>query len=197
MNDLTPAVDRMTTLLEGVRDEQLGSATPCTNYTLGDLLDHIGGLSWAFAAAATKSPDERLSAPPPPPDASRLGTDWRSRIPADLAGLAEAWKDPAAWTGMTKAGGVEMPGEVCGLVALNELVLHGWDVARASGQRYECDQASLDACLGLVAQFTGPGSESLRGDAFGPVVEVPPDAPPLDRLVGLSGRNPGWSPVNG
>jgi len=45
--------------------------------------------------------------------------------------LAGAWQEPDAWTGMTVAGPVEMPGEIAGLVALNELVIHGWDVARS------------------------------------------------------------------
>jgi uncharacterized protein (TIGR03086 family) len=197
MIDLTPAAKRMAMLVEGVRDAQLESPTPCAGYSLGDLLDHVDGLSWAFGAAATKSSDERLAAPPGPPDASRLGGEWRSRIPDELATLADAWKDPRAWTGMTRAGGIEMPGEVCGLVALNEVVLHGWDVARASGQPYESDAPSVEACLGFVAQFSGPEAESLREGMFGPIVEVPEDAPPLDRLLGLSGRDPAWTPETG
>ena len=64
-------------------------------------------------------------------DASRLVDDWRSRIPRDLAALAAAWRDPEAWTGMTRAGGIDLPGEIAGVVALDELVVHGWDVARA------------------------------------------------------------------
>ena len=48
--------------------------------------------------------------------------------------LAEAWADPAAWEGLTEAGGLTMPAEVAGTVALDEVVLHGWDLARATGQ---------------------------------------------------------------
>lgn len=44
--------------------------------------------------------------------------------------MAGAWKDPAAWTGMTRAGGVDLPGEIAAAVAADELVLHGWDLAR-------------------------------------------------------------------
>ena len=93
---------------------------------------------------------------------------------------------------MTKAGGVELPGEVAGLVALDEIVVHGWDVAHASGQAYDCDTASLEAVLALVSQFSEPGQEEMRAGLFGPVVEVPEDAPLLDRVIGLTGRDPAW-----
>jgi uncharacterized protein (TIGR03086 family) len=87
-----------------------------------------------------------------------------------------------------------MPGAVAGVVALDELIVHGWDLARATSQPFECDAASVEACLDVVEQFSGPGSEEVRGTAFGPVVAVPADAPALDRLIGLTGRDPGWSP---
>ena len=95
---------------------------------------------------------------------------------------------------MTAAGGIELPGEVAGVVALNELVIHGWDVARASGQPYHCDEATVRTAHDFVMQFSGPGSEESRGDAFGPVIEVSSDRPVLDQLIGLSGRDPDWVP---
>ena len=126
-------------------------------------------------------------------DASRLGDDWRTRIPRDLDALADAWRDPSAWTGMTKVGGIELPGEQAGVIALDEIVLHGWDVARASGQAYDCDPALLEVVHDFVAQFSGPGTEEQRNGLFGPEVEVPDDAPLLDRVLGMAGRDPGWS----
>ena len=191
--DLEPATRRMAELVRGVPDELLDRPTPCPAYTLGDLLDHVAGLSLAFTAAATKATGD-ASSQGPSGDASRLGDDWRTRIPRDLAALAEAWREPAAWTGMTQAGGVELPGEVAGLIALDEVVIHGWDVARASGQAYDCDPRSLEAVHDFVAQFSGPGQEEARAGLFGPVVEVPDDAPLLDRVIGLTGRDPAWSP---
>jgi hypothetical protein len=67
-------------------------------------------------------------------------------------------------------------------------------VARASGQDYDPDAASLEAALGFVGQFSGPGQEEARAGLFGPEVAVPADAPLVDRLIGLSGRDPAWSP---
>jgi uncharacterized protein (TIGR03086 family) len=191
--DLEPAARRLADLVSSVPDDMLDAPTPCPAYTLGDLVEHVGGAASAFTGAAAKDFGDATSQGPSG-DASRLSDDWRSRIPRDLAGLAEAWRDPAAWTGMTKAGGVELPGEVAGLVALDELVIHGWDVARATGQAYDCDAASLEAVQAFVSQFSKPGQEEMRAGLFGPVVEVPEDAPLLERVVGLTGRDPGWSP---
>ncbi|MGH9187287.1 MAG: TIGR03086 family metal-binding protein [Acidimicrobiales bacterium] len=191
--DHEPAARRMADLIRGVPDELLSGPTPCPAYALGDLLDHVSGLTVAFTAAATKATGD-IGSQAPSADASRLGDDWRTRIPRDLAALAEAWRDPAAWSGMTRAGGVDLPGEVAGIVALDELVIHGWDVARASGQAYDCDPQLLEVVHDFVAQFSGPGQEVGRAGLFGPVVEVPADAPLLDRVIGLTGRDPGWSP---
>jgi uncharacterized protein (TIGR03086 family) len=190
--DLEPAARRTAAVVAGVTDDQLDRPTPCPDYTLGDLLEHVGGLAQAFTAAATKIGTE-VSAGGPSGDASRLPPDWRTRIPRDLLALAEAWKDPEAWTGMTSAGGVDLPGEIAGLVALDELVVHGWDVAKASGQPYEVDAADeLEAIRQFVAPVAdGPAEE--RAGLFGPPVAVPDDAPELDRIVGLTGRDPAWS----
>jgi uncharacterized protein (TIGR03086 family) len=190
--DFVPAATAMAGLLAGISDDQLGSPTPCPDYVLGDLLDHVGGLTKAFTWAATKDPASGSTAPSG--DGSRLGDNWREEIASDLDGLVAAWRRPDAWTGMTAAGGVELPGEVAGLVALNELVIHGWDVAGSSGQPYRCDEATVRAAHDFVMQFSGPGSEESRGDAFGPVIEVSSDRPILDRLIGLSGRDPDWTP---
>jgi len=181
----------MAALITGVPDDRLGAPTPCPKYTVGDLLDHIGGLTVAFTSAATKDLGE--SGSPPPGDAANLAGDWRTRIPADLEKLGASWREPGAWQGMTRAGGVDMPGEVAGVVALDELIVHGWDLARATGQDFVPDGASLDAVAGFYAMFSGPDDEAARGDAFGKVVPVADDAPKLDRVIGLSGRDPSWS----
>jgi uncharacterized protein (TIGR03086 family) len=191
--DLEPAAQRLADLVRGVRDEMLDAPTPCPAYTVGDLLDHLGGTAIAFTGAAKKDLGDATSQGPSG-DASRLGDDWRRRIPRALTGLGEAWRDPTAWTGMTRAGGIELPGEVAGLVALDELAVHGWDIARATGQTYESDPVSLEAVHDFVEQFADPAQEEVRKDLFGPVVHVPEEAPLIDRVIGLTGRDPAWSP---
>ncbi len=107
--DLQPAARGTADLVTALRDDQLSARTPCPVYSVGDLVEHIGGLAIAFTGAATKSGGPAVSQAPAD-DASRLGVDWRTRIPADLLAMAAAWRDPAAWTGMTTAGGVDLPG---------------------------------------------------------------------------------------
>lgn len=188
--DLGPQTRIVARLAVAVRDDRLADGTPCPAYPVRTLLGHLTGLAVAFRDAARK--DLGSTTDTPPTDAEpRLGPDWRTELPRVLGELAEAWRDPAAWTGMTRAGGVDLPGAVAGAVAADELVIHGWDLARATGQQYLPDPAALRATYAFQsAAVDEPG----RGEIFGPVVPVPQDAPLLDRTVGLSGRDPGWTP---
>jgi uncharacterized protein (TIGR03086 family) len=188
MIDFTPACQRTTEVLANVTDEQLTAPTPCEEMRLNDLVTHVGDLAKAFTAAARKEFGQ-LTDVAPEPTAERLDTDWRSSYPADLADLARAWQEPSAWEGMTRAGGFDMPGDVSGLVALTEVVIHGWDVARASGQSYDIDDATADAVLPYVTQTAAEGP--IEG-MFGPAVPIADDAPVMDRIIALSGRDPAW-----
>lgn len=185
MIDLTPACGRTALALTSVPDELLDAATPCAEMRLRDLLAHVGMLSLAFTAAARKELGEWTDSPPEP---RPLDADWRDAYPPRLSGLAQAWQQPDAWTGMTRAGGIDLPGETAGAVALTEVVLHGWDVAVSTGQPYELDARTAQACLDHISQFDAAGTEGL----FGPAVPVPDDAPMLERVLARSGRDPRW-----
>jgi uncharacterized protein (TIGR03086 family) len=190
MLDLEPATTALTQLVTNVRDDQLTGATPCSETTLGDLLDHVDGLSQAFTAAALKSGTEASNSGPSA-DASRLGTEWRERISGRLDELAAAWRDESAWQGMTRAGGQDLPAELAGVIALNEVIVHSWDIAAASGQPFDCDPALVEAACGFVRPTVAENPGGVPG-LFGPAVDVPDNASPLDQLIGLTGRHPQW-----
>ena len=175
-------------LAAGLADADLARPTPC-QIPVHQLLAHLLGLSVAFADAAGKvdGPTTRTA---PSPDALRLPDDWRSQLPDRLDALVAAWRSPDAWSGSAVAGGVEMPGAVMGLVANDELVLHGWDLAVATGQPFEVAPANLEAAWQLVSET--PDDPAARNGLFGPVVPVPADAPLLDRVLGGAGRDPRW-----
>ncbi|NYI44401.1 uncharacterized protein (TIGR03086 family) [Nocardioides aromaticivorans] len=185
--DLGPATSTLADLVASVTDEQLALRTPCPEYSVGDLVDHVGGLAVAFTGAARKQPvpgSEQGGSG----DASRLEPGWRDRIAADLKELAESWREPAAYDGMTAAGGVDLPGDVAAAVALNEVVVHGWDLATALGRPYDATDADVEACLSFARPFSTPEAAAGRGPAFGPVLPVPAGATPLVELLALLGR---------
>jgi uncharacterized protein (TIGR03086 family) len=192
MLDLGPAAREMTRLVQGVRDDQLEAATPCPDYTVGDLLEHVHGLAMAFTIAARKGQLEG-GARGPSGDASRLPADWRTDLPERLDALVEAWRDPAAWEGVTQIAGFEAPAENVGMTAVNELVVHGWDVARATGQTEQVDEASLEPCSAFAAVLTGPHGDQMRQGGFGEPRPVAGDAPRFERIIAANGRDPQWA----
>ena len=185
--DLAPAADELRRVLAGVRDEQLADPTPCGATPVAGVLDHLVGLTLAFARAAGKQSGGSATA-----EAANLPGDWRTRLPAQLDDLVEAWRKPDAWEGTAEAGGVEMPAPVMAAEALDELVVHGWDLAVATGQEYRGDEESARRSLEFAASV-GDDPESRAG-LYGPAVPVPDDAPVLDRLLGATGRDPRWRP---
>lgn len=188
--DLGPQTRIVARLAEGVTDGQLADGTPCPQYAVRNMLGHLLGLAVAFRDAGRKSLGATTDTSPEAalPD---IGPGWREQLPKVLDELAEVWREPEAWTGMTRAGGLDLPGGVAGAVTADELVIHGWDLARATGQPYEPDPAALQAAhdflLAAAAESDGGGG------IFGPVVPVPPTASLLDRTIGLSGRDPDWT----
>jgi uncharacterized protein (TIGR03086 family) len=195
MLDLDPAAREVMRLLDGVTDDHLAGPTPCEDMPVAALLDHFLGLCLAFTWAARKTtPAPGTPTGPGLATAEHLDPDWRVLLPERLGVLVAAWRDPAAWEGMAEAGGVTMPAGRLGVVALDELVLHGWDLARATGQEFRCDPASTAAVLEFTTVAARPENAARLSGLFGPVVPVPPDAPALDRALGLAGRDPGWTP---
>jgi uncharacterized protein (TIGR03086 family) len=192
MIDLKPAASEVSRVLDGVSDEQLSSPTPCTGTSVAAMLDHFMGLTTAFTRAARKT---AAGSQPPHADGAHLDPDWRTVLPQQLGELAEAWRDPAAWEGMTEAGGQQLPAQAAGTVVLDELVMHGWDLARATGQDFRCDPASAAVVLAFAGDMSKPENAPMREGLFGPVVDVPDDAPVLDRALGFAGRDPSWTPA--
>jgi uncharacterized protein (TIGR03086 family) len=199
MLDLEPTTREVARLVDGVTDDQLTGPTPCAGTSVAALLDHLMGLSMVFTLAARKSIGTQgggAAQGPGSPTAEHLDPNWRAILPERLSELAGAWRDPAAWKGMAEAGGVSMPAEQIGTVALDEVVLHGWDLARATGQPFTCDPAATEAVLAFTTASAQPERAAGREGLFGPVVDVPADAPAFDRALGFAGRDPGWTPAS-
>ena len=185
MIDFEPTCHRMLAVLAGITDEALTAATPCAEYTVGDLIDHVDTLSRVFAAVGRKEP----GGPSQPGESSgaNLGTGWRDRVANHVRELGKAWQDPAAWQGETTAVGLTFGNQMWGQIALTEILVHGWDLAASTGQPFEPPESAVQFCYDHVVAFTtGAPIEGL----WGPAVEVPTAAPLLNQLLGLTGRDP-------
>lgn len=185
--DFAPAARGMAAVVRGVTPDQLEQPTPSGTYSVADLLDHIASVTEAFIQTGerTSPPD----APPPPDgDGARLAADWQQAIPAALDRLVVAWSAPEAFDGVVGAGGFEMPATLAASIGVEELVIHGWDLARATGQPFEADDASIAVALGVVDQFKG------NAPAYGDPKPAPADASPLEQVVALAGRDLAWRP---
>ncbi len=186
MLDLGPAADQMAAIVLNIGDEQLAEPTPCDRVSVADMLTHVHGLSIAFRDAAAKISGPTTSTPASA-NGAELPRDWRYSIRARLAELAEAWRAPEAWQGETMAGGLTMPGEVTGLVVNNELVLHAWDLAKATGQPTDLAPEVAEAALPSIQAIYGDLPRT-PGGSFAPAQPAPEGASPADRLAAYLGR---------
>ncbi|MBA8823914.1 uncharacterized protein (TIGR03086 family) [Saccharopolyspora lacisalsi] len=184
--DLADAAAEMRRVAAGVRDNQLDAPTPCADWTVRDLAAHVRGLTKAFTHTARhEHPGE------PPPDGAKLPDNWREQLNRDLDTLVAAWREPSAWQGEAEAGGFTMPSTELATVVLDELVLHGWDLARATGQSFTATDHDVAICTGFAAAMSTPDTLDSREGLYGPTVDTGTDPAPLDALLGLAGRDPG------
>jgi uncharacterized protein (TIGR03086 family) len=161
----------------------LDAPVPCEGWTVRDLAEHMMTWTPVLAGAGRGAPPE--------PGAPSAEGDWAAVLRADRDDLVEVWSDPQAWQGTTTMTSSELPASVVGTMTLCELVLHAWDLARGLGEPVGWDDALLAEVYESLAQLTPIGRQM---GAFGPAVHVPTDAPLLDRVVALAGRDPLWTP---
>ncbi|HEX7135177.1 MAG TPA: TIGR03086 family metal-binding protein [Iamia sp.] len=182
---IPPAAETFASVVEGIDDDQLHAPTPCPDFDVAGLVGHLLHYGPSLVGAGARQP-----APPPGEEQPVDPATWRGELLDQTGRLAAAWSRPEAWEGTTRmVGPDEMPASMIGGIAFAELVIHGWDLARATGQRPTWPDAVLDQAH---QQMVGMAEMGRQMGAFGPEVAVPDDAPTLDRLLGLAGRDPAW-----
>jgi uncharacterized protein (TIGR03086 family) len=187
--DLLGAVlDGLAPVVGGIQPGQLHDPTPCTDYDVEQLRTHVLGWLATFAAGFA---DPRGQAPRAGLDGYEAPADGAAAVRAAAATLDRALRDGAAQRPLS-LGGSAMPGELALGMILWEYQMHGWDLARATGQDWAPPAAAAEASLAFAPSMLSSDYQG-EGKAFAPRVPVPDTAPPLDRLLGLSGRDPGWA----
>ncbi|WP_421673848.1 TIGR03086 family protein [Streptomyces parvus] len=115
--------------------------------------------------------------------------DWRARFGDETARLVKAWSVPGVEEGTT--GQMGLPARTVGLMVLGDLTVHAWDLARATGGDFVPERSVLDE--------VGPGLAAMAPQAreikmFGEPFPVPESATVFERLLAVTGRDPGWTP---
>ncbi|MCM2578924.1 TIGR03086 family metal-binding protein [Streptomyces meridianus] len=178
---LEEASGRAVPVVRAVPDDRLGEPTPCTEYTVGQLLDHLFHVVIGFQSLAARQQAEFTVTP------HYLEGEWRGRFADETAKLVAAWAAPGADEGV--AGSMNLPARTVGAMVLGDLTVHAWDLARATGQAYDPDPSSAGVIEAMVADMA-PMARSMK--VFGEPVPLPDDAPAFDRLLAATGRDPGW-----
>jgi uncharacterized protein (TIGR03086 family) len=175
-------------LVGGINGAQLHGPTPCTQYDVDQLRHHVLGWLGLFAAGFA---DPRGQAPSASIDSYQVTADPAGEVRAASDTLAGALRAGAADRPL-RLGDSGMPGEMALSMILWEYQVHGWDLATATGQPWSPPAAAAEQSLRFAPGMLTPDYQG-EGKAFAPRVPVPDTAPPLDRLIGLSGRDPSWT----
>ena len=185
---LTEVLTELAPVVGGITDDQLHGPTPCTEYDVAQLRQHVLGWLTIFAAGFA---DPAGQAPAASTDGYQVPADPAAEVRAAASTISQAIRAGAASRPL-RLGGSGMPGDMALSMILWEYQVHGWDLARATGQPWSPPAAAAEQSLAfapgmLTSDYQGAGK------AFGDRVPVPDSAVPLNRLLGLSGRDPGWT----
>jgi len=163
-------------IIAEIRPEQATLPTPCPQWTVRDIVEHIVGADLRNFTAVVQGETIDWGAPPEP-----LGDDWVRQFRAGAHGLLATWGRPDAPAGRADQ-------------QIAELAVRGWDLTTATGVDLGLDEEIAEHALAwsqgmLRPQHRGPDK------AVGREVPVPADAPAYARLAGWFGRDPGWRPA--
>jgi uncharacterized protein (TIGR03086 family) len=156
--------------------------TPCTEWNVHELVDHmIGGVHFIASAVAGDEPP----AGDPPDVATHREPAKEFRMAAERS-LA-VWRTGGALDGSVQLGPIELPAQVALGINQVDILTHCWDVCVALGVDRSIDPALAEAVLAVARMIT---SDELRGGRFAPSVAIADDAPAHDRLAAFLGRRP-------
>jgi uncharacterized protein (TIGR03086 family) len=165
------ALDQVGDVLDHVRDEHLSSATPCSDWTVADLVDHLVASPRTFVTMMRGDDPDWDAAPP------RVSEGWASAFRNAADDLVHEWHQ-------LEARGAAPPFPPGMQVA--EFAVHGWDLATAVGFPLErLDPEVAEVGLGFMRSALRP---EMRGEAFGPERPAPPGAGPYATLAAFAGR---------
>jgi uncharacterized protein (TIGR03086 family) len=179
------AIAQTKSIVAAVQDDQLGLPTPCTEYDVRALLSHmVGGLN---RIATIGEGGDGLATPARADGVPDDG--WLAAYQAAAARTRHAWADDARLDALVEVPWGKFPGRIAISGYIQEILTHGWDLAKATGQPTEGDPELAAQVLAISRRILPP--EPRGGEIpFGPVIPIAPDAAPYAQLAAWLGRQP-------
>jgi len=179
VDQLSTALDAAGELVAGITPEQWSGPTPCTGWDVRALVTHLSDGNHLFATA--------LSDGASAPDADRGGNgDLVAAYRDSAEAVVAAFRRPGALERTVEVPFGTVPGAVALHLRLTEVLVHGWDLAQATGQVGAFDEDLAEQELAFTREALGavpPGRSP-----FAPPTPAPDTAPALDRLAACLGR---------
>lgn len=180
MTALGETNEAMTQLIAGLRPEHKEMASPCTEWTVHDVLDHVCGGAHMIAGG--------MQGQAPPEEAPEFLADGPANGWAAAHAALAAAATPERLGALHQMPFGEVPGEMAVAVITADHLTHGWDVAKATGLDFNVSDELAEWALTTWQGVLGDGARD--GGGFDDAVEVPADAPAVDRLAAFTGRTP-------
>lgn len=171
-------------IVDGITPDQLSLPTPCTEWTVRDVINHIttGGIVFATSVEQGSISDEAMGALA---TGDNLGDDYKGAFKAAANKALAAFRIPGIADKMVKLPFGEMPAGAALTYAVFDLMTHGADLAYATGQRIEDDEL-LQTALGAGRQMVSP--EFRASGVFSPEQPVSEGASAMEKLLAFAGR---------
>ncbi len=169
-------------MVASVRPDELSKPTPCTDWNVRQLIEHMAGVNWAFAGAAGGQRPEGGS-----PGAAPSGEDPAGAYAASARAVLAAWRAPGTLERTLTLPFGQMPGAQAIGFNIGDQLVHTWDLAKATGRERTLDVEACETTLERTRQFLGPEARG-PGRPFAPEVPCSEDAPLPDRLAAFLGR---------
>lgn len=177
-------------VIAAVTADQKARPTPCPDYDVGALIDHMVGWARVFDAGVHRRTVDG------DPSRYRAGDDPAGEFRAAAGSIGASWRDEGLDRKVQAWSGGEIDGPMYFDMMLMEYAVHGWDLAVATGQPVPYTEAEAAAVLER-AEATLPPQYRGDGMPFAHAVPVADHAPAIDRLVGFLGRDPAFRPGPG
>jgi len=167
-----------TTVVEAITPQQYDDPTPCSNWNVRQLLNHLTGGTKIFTVMVTGGqPVDRT--------ADHVGPDHAASFRTAVADLRAALAADGALDGVYAGPLGEASGTMLARMRTNEMMVHGWDLARATGQSTDLDPELAAECIEDIRRVQESGRAQPM---FAPMQDAPADATVADRLAAAAGR---------